>query len=445
VIRFYKNLYLNNRFFLLFGVVVVVFCFGFAFEPVFHIAKIALGVAAAVVITDIMLVFHPRAKLNVTRSMSKLLSLGDDNAVKLEIESRYDLPLSLTVIDELPYQLQQRDFTMKFTIGPREKRLLTYVIRPLVRGEYRFAKVNIYLRSWLGIIERRYSSSLDHSVPVYPSLIQMKKFELQAFARTAYERNGIKKIRKLGHSYEFEQIKNYVRGDDFRSINWKATSRKADLMVNQYEDEKAQQVYSVIDKSRAMHMPFNGLSLLDHSINATLVISNTALLKYDKAGMITFAEKLDSTIKAERSRTQLKLLMESLYKQKESLLEANYEMLYYAVRNNIRGRSLLFLYTNFESYYSMERVLPILRKLNNMHLLVVVFFENSEVVDYSMGTAGNVEEIYFQTIAQKFISEKRQIVNELKQYGIQAILTRPEELSMNTVNKYLELKSRGMI
>lgn len=445
MIRFYKNLYINNRFFILFGVIVILFCFGFAFESLFFVAKIALIAGGAVTLADILLLFHPRLKIGASRSMSKLLSLGDDNAVKLEIENNYNLPLDITVIDELPYQLQKRDFIMRFRIGPKEKKQLTYMVRPVLRGEYKFGKVNIYIRSLMKIIERRISAPLAHAVPVYPSLIQMKKFQLQAFARTSYERNGIKKIRKLGHSYEFEQIKDYVRGDDYRSINWKATGRKADLMVNQYEDEKAQQIYSVIDKSRAMRMPFNGLSLLDHSINATLVISNIALLKYDKAGMITFGEKPDTTIKADRSRSQLKLLMEALYKQKESTLEANYEMLYYAVRNNIRGRSLLFLYTNFESYYSMERVLPILRRISNMHLLVVVFFENSEVLDYSMSNAKNVEDIYFQTIAQNFISEKRQIVNELKQYGIQAILTRPEDLSMNTVNKYLELKSRGMI
>lgn len=445
MIKLYRNLYVTNRFFILFGIVVVLFAFGFGFSVLFYVAQGALALAAAVVLVDVMLLFNGRAIVIAKRTLPRLLSLGSENQIRLQVYNHYNLPLRLTVIDELPFQLQQRDFSMSFRIGAGEKKQLNYIVRPLMRGEYGFGRINIYSRSRLGLVERRVSEAAAAVVPVYPSLIQMKKFELKAFARISQQNFGIKKIRRIGHSYEFEQIKNYVRGDDYRSINWKATSRKGDLMVNQYEDEKAQQIYSVIDKSRAMRMPFDGLSLLDHSINASLVISNIALLKQDKAGLLTFAEKIDSTVKAERGRGQLKVLMESLYKQKESVLEANYELLYYAVRNMIKGRSLLFLYTNFESYYSMERVLPILRKINNLHLLVVVIFENNEVSDYSMSETKTVEDIYFQTIAQKFVSEKRHMVNELRQYGIQAILTRPEDLSLNSVNKYLELKSRGMI
>jgi uncharacterized protein (DUF58 family) len=257
--------------------------------------------------------------------------------------------------------------------------------------------------------------------------------------------HGIKKFRRLGQSYEFEQIRNYVMGDDYRSINWKATSRKAEIMVNQFEEEKAQQVYSLIDCSRSMHMPFNGLSLLDYSVNTALVISNIALNKQDKTGLLTFSDKIDTVIRADKGKGHLRKILEGLYKLQERPLEANYELLYLAVRNSIRGRSLLFLYTNFESYFALERALPIIRRINKIHLLVVVFFENSEVADYSASESKNVEEIYLHTIAQKSVSEKRQIISELRQYGIQAILTRPEDLSINTVNKYLELKSRGMI
>lgn len=296
----------------------------------------------------------------------------------------------------------------------------------------------------MGLIQRRYQHDFKMSVPVYPSIIQMKNFELKAFDRVSFQ-SGIKKMRRLGHSYEFEQIKNYVRGDDFRSINWKASSRRATLMVNQYQDERAQQVYSIIDKSRAMRMPFNGLSLMDYAINTSLVMSNIALQKHDRAGLLTFSDTIGTTIKADRKPNQLNKIMVALYKEKERNLEANYELLYHSARKLIKGRSLLMLYTNFESMYALERVLPILRRINNLHLVVVVFFENTEIKDFVKTSVKNVEEIYHQTIAQKFLYEKVQMVQKLKQYGIQAILTKPEDLSVNTINKYLELKSRGLI
>jgi uncharacterized protein (DUF58 family) len=204
-------------------------------------------------------------------------------------------------------------------------------------------------------------------------------------------------------------------------------------------------VYSIIDKSRAMHMPFNGLSLLDYAINTSLVISNIALQKYDKTGLVSFSHKIGSTLPAERSPMQLKKILQALYYEKPQPFEANYDLLYRAVKNVIHGRSLIFIYLNFESSYAMERALPVLKKINHIHLLVVMIFENSELADFSMKKPEYVSDIYAQTIALKLLNEKKQIVAKLRKYGIQTIMSKPEDLSINTVNKYLELKAKGMI
>ena len=159
----------------------------------------------------------------------------------------------------------------------------------------------------------------------------------------------------------------------------------------------------------------------------------------------TFSDIIGTTIKADRKPTQLNKILLALYKEKERNLEANYELLYHSARKLIKGRSLLMLYTNFESMYALERVLPILRKINILHLLVVVFFENTEIIDFAKLKVNTTQDIYHQTIAQKILNEKSQMVQKLRQYGIQAILTKPEDLSVNSINKYLELKSRGLI
>ena len=192
-------------------------------------------------------------------------------------------------------------------------------------------------------------------------------------------------------------------------------------------------------------MPFNGLSLLDYAINTSLAISNIALKKYDKAGLITFSDKIGATVKADRKANQLNKILHALYNEQERPLEANYELLYHIARKLVNGRSLLLLFTNFESMNALDRVLPLLRRINNLHLLVVIFFENAEVQDFVRQEVKTVEGIYTQTVAQKFLAEKAAMSQKLRQHGIQSILTRPEDLSMNTINKYLELKSRGMI
>ena len=189
----------------------------------------------------------------------------------------------------------------------------------------------------------------------------------------------LKRLGELGNNNEFEQIKTYVQGDDIRAVNWKATSRKGELMVNQYQDERSQQVYCVIDKSRSMRMPFDNLTLLDHSINCVLALSNIILRKNDKVGVVTFSDKLGSRLPAENTTTQLRRIIDVLYKQKTRFMESDYERLYFGLRNTIKGRSMVLLFTNFESMYALKRNLPLLRRINQQHLLVVVFFENSEL------------------------------------------------------------------
>ena len=193
------------------------------------------------------------------------------------------------------------------------------------------------------------------------------------FSKTASV--GIKKIRRLGHNNEFEQIKNYIQGDDLRTVNWKATSRRNELMVNQYQDERSQHIYSIIDKSRTMRMPFDELSLLDYAINSTLAFSNVAMKKGDKVGLHTFSNKLGNFLKADRSALQLRRIMDLLYHQKTHFLEADFNLLYANIRNKIKGRSLIMLYTNIESEYSLKRILPHLKRISQNHLLVVIFFE----------------------------------------------------------------------
>ncbi|MEZ4950349.1 MAG: DUF58 domain-containing protein [Saprospiraceae bacterium] len=347
------------------------------------------------------------------------------------------------MVDELPVQFQKRDFQIGAMLEAGEEVSFDYFLRPVERGEYHFGNILLYVSSKWGLVERRFVFKAEEMVPVYPSIIQMKKYDLKVFENSRSE--GMKKLRRIGHSYEFEQIKNYVKGDDYRSINWKATGRKNELMVNQYEDERSQQVYCILDKSRVMKMPFEGLSLLDYSINASLVISNVALQKHDRAGLITFSDIIGNVVPADRKTSHLNKILRSLYHIQEHPLEANYELLYHAVRRLIPQRSLILLFSNFESMYALDRVLPILRKINRFHLLVVVFFENTEIKEIATSKVKTLEGIYTQTVAQKFVYEKEEMVQKLRQYGVQSILTKPQELTIASVNKYLELKSRGLI
>src|SRR5690606_941756 len=203
--------------------------------------------------------------------------------------------------------------------------------------------------------------SSQTTVKVYPAFHALKKYDLVAWTNNLPEA-GSRKIRKIGQSVEFEQIREYVTGDDIRTLNWKATARKGgQLMVNNYTDERSQQVYCMIDKGRVMKMPFGGMTLLDYAINATLISSRVVLRRQDRAGLITFDERIGHVIAADRKAGQMNLILETLYAQQTEYGESDYEKLFTLTRTKLRQRSLLVLFTNFESLSGLQRQLPFIR------------------------------------------------------------------------------------
>lgn len=442
--RFFKSLYLNNRFFVAAAIVVASFIVSFIIGSWIIFSKGLFFLFLAVLITDVLLLYRIRKGLSGRRLTADKLSNGDENEISILLQNYYPFKVSLRIIDEIPHQFQRRDVNFYLKLQPGEEKNFNYYLRPVKRGEYSFGALNVFAGSPLGLLSRRFRFSQDKLVPVYPSYLQMRKYELLAISNKLTE-TGIKKIRRIGHNMEFELIKEYVSGDDYRTINWKATARKRNLMVNHYQDERSQQVYSLIDKGRVMKMPFEGLSLLDYAINASLVISNIAIKKSDKAGILTFQDKIGTHVPASRSNNQMGNILEVLYNQKTAYRETDFSVVYNFVRRKITQRSLLLLYTNFESVYSMRRQLPYLLNLSKHHLLVVIFFENTEMKSFIEKPAEDLRKVYHKAIAEKFIYERKLIVKELKQHGIQALLTTPQNLTVNTINKYLELKSRGLI
>ena len=439
-----RALYLSNRLFIGVGLLAALFIITFVIGGFYFIPKILFYLLVAAVLTDIILLFRVRLGLQGERITPDKLSNGDENEIRISVQSFYTFPISLRIFDELPHQFQKRDLEFNTSLHSGEEKIIQYSLRPVKRGEYSFGALNILVQSPLNLISRRFRFSSDKMVPVYPSYLQMRKYELLAISQRLTE-TGIKKIRRIGHNQEFELIKEYISGDDIRTVNWKATARKSRWMVNQYQDERSQQIYSLIDKGRVMQMPFNGLSLLDYAINASLVISNIAIKKSDKAGLITFQDKIGSVLSASRLNNQMTTIQEVLYNQKTAFLETDYSVLYTTIRRSVSQRSLLLLFTNFESVYSLQRQLPYLINLAKQHLLVVIFFENTELKSLIEKKAKNLKEVYHKALAERFSFEKKIIVKELQKVGIQSILTPPEKLTVNTINKYLELKARNLI
>jgi len=426
------------------AIVSVSFLLSFWFSSIYAIAWMLTTVTIVILVIDLLMLYGSKKTIKARRLLPDRFSNSDQNPVPVTITNSYNFKTYIDVIDELPVQFQKRDFSYQVSLIPNEIHNFEYLVRPVDRGEYYFGHLNIYVSTPLKVIKRKFQFQNEQMVMVYPSIIQMQKYDFLAISNSLTQM-GLKKIRRIGNTSEFEQIKEYVQGDDFRTINWKATAKRAELMVNQYQDEKSQPIYSVIDTGRVMKMPFNGLKLLDYAINSTLAFSNVALKKHDKVGMLSFSKKIETFLPAIHKLTYLNRILENLYNIDTQFSDSDYGLLYAQLKRKVTHRSLLLLYTNFEHISALKRQMPYLQAISKKHVLVVVLFENTELSTILKENAEDLQSIYHKTIAEKFAFEKRLMVKELQKHGIQSILTASENLTINTINKYLEIKARGLI
>ncbi|MDR1330482.1 MAG: DUF58 domain-containing protein [Tannerella sp.] len=437
-------MYIANRFYQIAGTIIFLFLCGYVLPVFFAAGKCAAVLLAVAAAVDAWLLWKKKAGIDATRRCAARFSNGDGNRVVLEVENRCHCPLHVDIIDEIPVVFQRRDVLFRADLPPGAHREITYSLRPVRRGEYTFGRIRLFASTPIGLLMRRYTCGQPVAVKVYPSYLMLDKYEFMAIHNNLDEL-GIKRIRRIGHHTEFEQIKEYVKGDDYRTVNWKATARRNQLMVNTYQDERSQQIYSIIDKGRIMQSAFRGMTLLDYAINAALVLSFVAIKKEDKAGLVTFSDRFETFVPASRQSGQMKLLMENLYRQQTTFGESDYSSLYVHLNKHVSKRSLLLIYTNFDNIIGMERQLGYMQQLAARHAVVAIFFENDELKTFAARTPRTREDYFQQVIAEKFIYEKQYVTTILRHHGIYSLLTSPDSLSVDVINKYIEMKAKHLI
>ncbi len=441
--KFWNNIFLNEVFFILLGAASATFVFGH-FYPTYYLAALTiLAITGFAFILDLILLFA-RTRITGTREIRKILSNGDENPCTIVINNTYRFPITVKIYEEIPYQLGIRKLNFNTRVSPMSTKRMEYILQPSERGEYQFGNTILLVKSPLRILRRKYTLQTAEPIAVYPSYIHLNRYNLQNFKYYTSEL-GAKKIRKIGHSTEFEQIKGYIKGDDMRHINWKASAKKNALMVNQYTEEKAQQIFCVIDTGRAMQMPFDGLSLLDYAINSALAMSQVIVKNNDRVGLVHFNKKIDKMLAPNKNISQMQKILHLLYKLETQFFESNFEKLYSELKFRVNHRSLLLLFSNFEDMNSLKRQLPYLQGMAKTNVLVVIFFNNSEVEQMIQTSANEQSDYYFKAVAEKQSYQKRLMVKELNSHGIQTLLTDPKSLTTDTINKYLEIKAKGIL
>lgn len=441
--KIFKRLYITNLFFYILLGIAALYVLSAYMHGFRMVADILIWSWFVVCAWDLLILYFPKNTVLLNRNYPEKLSNGDANPFSLSIKSTFPLRVKVNVLEEFPEQLQLRNNEFYVSIKAYDEKEFRFELTPVTRGTYQFGVCNALVK-YLGLFQRKFVLDEDRVIPCYPSFIQMRKYQLLATTDRLVEL-GIKRIRKIGSTLEFDHVREYVRGDEYKHMNWKASAKHSKLMVNQFQEEKSQPIYSFIDTGRAMRMPFNEMTLLDYAINATLVLSNAAILKQDRAGMLTFSKEINNHVSAEKRNNQIRKISDVLYGVSTLFEESEFGNLYAFARQHINKRSLIFMYTNFETLDALHRQLPYLRMLRKSHIVVVVVFKNTELVDMAREAASTISDIYNKIIAEKFVYEKQLIIQELNRNGLQTIYTNPADLSINSINKYLEIKARGLI
>ncbi|MBA4852640.1 DUF58 domain-containing protein [Emticicia sp. BO119] len=443
--NFFKSFYLTPRAFFVLGICIALFCIGLVLDLSFTLGKLLLFILFLIVLIESILLYSISELISSVRILPNRLSNGDENQIELQIRNNSAIDLSLTIYEDLPDLLQLRIWKLVILLKKAISQKVIYKIKPTQRGIYTWQNTNILCSvSFLRFVARRMIFESITSVSCYPSFEQFKKLPINALTNN-FSQISTTNIRKIGQSLEFEQIKDYVNGDNYRHINWKASAKQGRLMLNQYQAERSQDIYMVLDMGRSMKMPFNRQTLLDYAINGTIALTKSILDVKDKAGLITFSSKNCAYLSARSDYKQFGIINDMLYNLTTDFLESDFERLYKFVRFKVRQRSLLIIFTNFDSINSLKRNLQYLKAIAKYHLVLVVFFENSEIVELVNQPVNNLREVYSNTIGKHFLSQNELILKELVKSGIQGLISQPHLLSIEAINKYLQIKRRQMI
>ncbi len=443
--NFFQSFYLTSRTFMVLGICIALFSVGLVFTPAFVLGQLLLWLLMIAVLAETIMLYSKPQLITSNRILPNRLSNGDENQIELQLKNYVNSPLNLTIYEDLPDLLQLRTWKLKLSLNKLAQHKAIYKVRPTQRGIYTWEHTHVLCSiSFLAFTARKMKFEGLSSVSCYPSFEQFKKLPIHALT-SSYAETNTTHIRKIGQSLEFEQIKDYISGDNYRHINWKASAKQGRLMLNQYQAERSQDIYMVIDMGRSMKMPFKQQTLLDYAINGTIALTKSILDVKDKAGLITFSSKNCSYLPARSEYKQFGIVNDQLFNLTTDFLESDFERLYKFVRVKVRQRSLLIIFTNFDSINSLKRNLQYLKAIAKYHLVLVVFFENTEIVELVSEPAGNLRDIYTKTIGKHFLTQNHLILKELVKAGIQGLITQPHLLSISAINKYIQIKKKQMI
>ena len=387
------------------------------------------------------------AQIQVTRNLSKRFIIGAENEVQLALTIRPAREITFTIKDEYPPDLKlcgERILTAKVPKNSRQPVLQSYQLFAAARGDYHFGDVILRWVSPLGLVIKQTRIVAQQSVKVYPNLSAAKQQELLA-QRNRLMQMGIRRTRLKGQGREFESLRDYVRGDALRHISWTATARRGKLVTRQYQAERNQNIVVLIDAGRLMTSRIDNLSKLDHAINAALAVGFVANRGHDNVGLLAFTREVVTYLPPEHGNAQINAMQEALYNLKPSMIEPSYARAFQYFSQHCKRRSLAIILTDLIDREASAELLAYSATLLPRHLPLIVTIGDNDLRALTSESPQKVVDVYRQSVAEALLQQREEALARITELGGLALDVPAGQLSFQLVNKYLEVKARGLL
>ncbi|WP_040214426.1 DUF58 domain-containing protein [Clostridium polynesiense] len=424
---------------LLFGAVILTFSLILDNSFIFFILYNAI--AFMLLITD-YLISKENGRIFIERTGHDSLSLYENEKISFEVYNKSERELYIELKDEIPeHHFKFKESIMSGKVPPHNKSIFSYEVMPTKRGAFTFRKVHARYQGKLKLCMINSKIRIPREFKVYPNMKNLRKYRLGITNNRSFKQ-GQRNLRMLGRGTSFESLREYTAGDEYRKINWKATARGNKPIVNQYEPEKNQHVHIFIDTRRPMSYTLKGYRKLDMVVNTALVLSDVVNQNGDESGLLLFNREVNSMIMPGKGPEHRNKILEALYHIDHTNETSNYEDAFFYFKRKERHRSIIFLFTDFDTLEEAEYILKVLPMVSKNNIVVIVLIKNESLEAISGEKASTKEEIFNKGVALELLDERQKIISLLNRKGILCIECPAEKLEYTVVNRYIQVKNR---
>ena len=378
------------------------------------------------------------------RRLDARLLLGVENEVSIRLHNPSSHRLQVVIRDDSPAGFRPDVEDLAVVLAPRARAEVSYRVVPARRGRFRFGQIHLRVEGLLALGAVIASHDAEQRTRVYPNLRGPKRYELAA-RLGALHSVGVRAVRRPGAGGEFEQLREYVSGDSYRDLDWKATAKRLRPVTRVNGQEQSQTVVVALDAGRMMATALDQLTKLDHAINAALLVAYVALRGGDRVGLIVFAENVSTFLPPHRGPTQYRRILEALAAVEASPTYVDFRRLSEFVRARLPRRALLVL---FSDLLDESQAMPMAEQaalLSRKHLPVCVTMNDPVAETLAHAAVTSTEQAYARAAAAAVLEDRAAIKAHLRKAGVGLVEAPASSLAIATVNRYLEIKSKHVL